>query len=83
MRMVITRYEILIKSRTTTSEVDDADNDDRHSDLLQASDSRVDEPEYSQTYSTALQIAMVDFFTHLGVVPSAVVGHSSGEIAAA
>ncbi|PYI31454.1 hypothetical protein BP00DRAFT_474969 [Aspergillus indologenus CBS 114.80] len=52
-------------------------------ELLQDPDARVDEPEYSQTYSTALQIAVVDFFMHVGAVPSAVVGHSSGEIAAA
>ncbi|RAL17772.1 ketoacyl-synt-domain-containing protein [Aspergillus homomorphus CBS 101889] len=52
-------------------------------ELIQDPDARVDEPEYSQTYSTALQIAVVDFFMHVGVVPSAVVGHSSGEIAAA
>ncbi|RAH81722.1 ketoacyl-synt-domain-containing protein [Aspergillus japonicus CBS 114.51] len=51
--------------------------------LLRDPDARVDEPEYSQTYSTALQIAVVDFFMHVGAVPSAVVGHSSGEIAAA
>ncbi|KAH8646185.1 putative polyketide synthase [Xylariales sp. PMI_506] len=32
---------------------------------------------------TALQLALVNFFAECGVLPSAVVGHSSGEIAAA
>lgn len=32
---------------------------------------------------TALQIALVDLLHHAGIVPEAVVGHSSGEIAAA
>lgn len=39
--------------------------------------------EYSQPLCTALQMALVDLLAHLGVVPSAVVGHSSGEIACA
>lgn len=40
-------------------------------------------PEYSQPISTALQIALVELLKSFGVVPKAVVGHSSGEIAAA
>ncbi|KAI0010005.1 hypothetical protein F4779DRAFT_331916 [Xylariaceae sp. FL0662B] len=43
----------------------------------------IDRPEYSQPLSTALQIALVELLKSFGVVPSAVVGHSSGEIAAA
>lgn len=39
--------------------------------------------EYSQPLCTILQIALVDLLKYLGVVPSAVVGHSSGEIACA
>lgn len=39
--------------------------------------------EYSQPLCTALQIALVDFLATNGIVPSAVAGHSSGEIAAA
>lgn len=40
-------------------------------------------PEYSQPLSTALQIALVELLKSFGIVPKAVVGHSSGEIAAA
>lgn len=40
-------------------------------------------PEYTQTLCTLLQIALVDELRAWGVVPSTVVGHSSGEIAAA
>ncbi|GIZ43160.1 hypothetical protein CKM354_000639800 [Cercospora kikuchii] len=39
--------------------------------------------EYSQPLCTAVQIALVDLLAHWGIKPSAVVGHSSGEIAAA
>lgn len=45
--------------------------------------SNIDAPTYSQPVCTALQIALVDLLFSFGVVPSAVVGHSSGEIAAA
>jgi emericellamide synthase (highly reducing iterative type I polyketide synthase) len=45
--------------------------------------SRVDEPEYGQTLSTAIQLALVDTLASLKLRPSIVVGHSSGEIAAA
>ena len=44
---------------------------------------RVNEAEYSQPLCTAIQIALVDALAHLGVRPGAVIGHSSGEIAAA
>jgi acyl transferase domain-containing protein len=40
------------------------------------------QPEYSQTICTALQIGLVDLLESWGVKPFAVVGHSSGEIAA-
>ncbi|KAL5050934.1 hypothetical protein BDW71DRAFT_215073 [Aspergillus fruticulosus] len=47
-------------------------------------DSRVNEAEFSQPLCTALQIALVNILTRrFGIQPSAVVGHSSGEIAAA
>ncbi|KAI0868539.1 hypothetical protein GGS24DRAFT_207312 [Hypoxylon argillaceum] len=45
--------------------------------------SRVNDAEFSQPLCTALQLALVDSFTAIGVKPAAVVGHSSGEIAAA
>lgn len=48
-----------------------------------AKTSRLDKAEFSQPLCTAIQIALVDTLEALGVEPSAVVGHSSGEIAAA
>ncbi|KAL5043621.1 hypothetical protein BDW71DRAFT_216220 [Aspergillus fruticulosus] len=45
--------------------------------------SRINDPEFSQPLCTAIQIALVNLLTVLGVSPAAVVGHSSGEIAAA
>lgn len=45
--------------------------------------SRVSQAELSQPCCTAIQIAMVDILSEWGVNPSAVIGHSSGEIAAA
>ncbi|KAI2617780.1 hypothetical protein GGR54DRAFT_640866 [Hypoxylon sp. NC1633] len=45
--------------------------------------SEIDKAELSQPLCTALQIAIFRQFKRLGVVPTAVVGHSSGEIAAA
>lgn len=51
--------------------------------LKPARTSRIYEAEFSQPLCTALQIGLVDALGVLGVRPSAVVGHSSGEIAAA
>ncbi|KAK2758837.1 Type I Iterative PKS [Arachnomyces sp. PD_36] len=45
--------------------------------------SRIDEPEYAQPLCTAVQIGIANLLAHWGVRPSSVVGHSSGEIAAA
>ncbi|KAK3317281.1 putative polyketide synthase [Cercophora scortea] len=45
--------------------------------------SRVQKAAISQPVSTALQVALVDLLHDLGITFSAVVGHSSGEIAAA
>ncbi|TDZ54076.1 Highly reducing polyketide synthase FUM1 [Colletotrichum trifolii] len=45
--------------------------------------SRLGEAEFAQPICTALQIALVRHFARYGVTPKAVVGHSSGEIAAA
>lgn len=44
---------------------------------------RINEPEFSQPLCTVLQIALVELLRTCGVRPSIVVGHSSGEIAAA
>ncbi|KAH8429841.1 type I polyketide synthase [Aspergillus melleus] len=52
-------------------------------EFLSNPSSPMNEPEHSQTVTTAIQIAIVDFLKSVNVVPAAVVGHSSGEIAAA
>lgn len=44
---------------------------------------RVNEPEFSQPMCTSIQIALVDLLQELCVTPDVVIGHSSGEIAAA
>lgn len=41
------------------------------------------QPEFSQPLVTALQLALLQVLYHWGIRPKAVVGHSSGEIAAA
>ena len=43
----------------------------------------MDQAEFSQPICTAIQIGLVNVFKRYGVRPDAVVGHSSGEIAAA
>ncbi|KAL9012268.1 MAG: hypothetical protein Q9173_002960 [Seirophora scorigena] len=45
--------------------------------------SRLGEPAFSQPICTALQIAIVKLLRSWNIVPAAVIGHSSGEIAAA
>ncbi|EJP67836.1 polyketide synthase, putative [Beauveria bassiana ARSEF 2860] len=45
--------------------------------------SRVNLAEFSQPLCTAVQVSLVECFKAIGVTPSAVVGHSSGEIAGA
>ncbi|KAF2004264.1 polyketide synthase PksD [Amniculicola lignicola CBS 123094] len=45
--------------------------------------SHINRPEYSQPLCTALQIALFELLSSWGITPLAVVGHSSGEIAAA
>ena len=45
--------------------------------------SNVYKAEFSQPLCTAIQVALVESFAFFGIKPSAVIGHSSGEIAAA
>ncbi|KAK1962030.1 beta-ketoacyl synthase domain-containing protein [Colletotrichum sublineola] len=48
-----------------------------------AETTKVDQPLYSQTLCTVLQVALVDLLASWNLAPKRVVGHSSGEIAAA
>ncbi|PYI32692.1 putative polyketide synthase [Aspergillus indologenus CBS 114.80] len=52
---------------------------------LQRSESKsnVNRTEYSQILCTILQVALVDLLRSFNIVPKAVLGHSSGEVAAA
>lgn len=45
--------------------------------------SRMHEPEISQPLSCAIQIALVDLLERVNIRPAVVIGHSSGEVAAA
>ncbi|KAJ8071241.1 hypothetical protein OCU04_001576 [Sclerotinia nivalis] len=45
--------------------------------------SKINNPELSQTICTAIQVAIVDLLHSFGIFPATVIGHSSGEIAAA
>ena len=45
--------------------------------------SRINKPEFSQPLCTVLQVALVDLLKHWNILPTTVIGHSSGEIAAA
>ncbi|KAI9931732.1 hypothetical protein MW887_010311 [Aspergillus wentii] len=49
----------------------------------QKSDSRIDEPVLSHPCLTAIQVALVQLLASWNISPSRVIGHSSGEIAAA
>ena len=51
--------------------------------LREEAESRIDMSSYSQPICTALQIAMVDLLASWNITPSAIVGHSSGEIVGA
>lgn len=44
---------------------------------------RIHDPKYSQPLTTALQIALYELLRTFNISPSVVIGHSSGEIAAA
>lgn len=51
--------------------------------LKDETSSQINEPEFSQPLYTALQVALVQLLKSWGVHADAVVGHSSGEVAAA
>lgn len=51
--------------------------------LLDAKSSRITEAAFSQPLCTAVQVVLVDLLRSAGIMPSSVVGHSSGEIGAA
>lgn len=51
--------------------------------LLTGPQSRIDNPEIAQPLCTALQIALIELLASWGLCPTRVIGHSSGEIAAA
>ncbi|KAI1817433.1 polyketide synthase [Poronia punctata] len=51
--------------------------------LLDGADSRINEVTRSQPICTAVQIGLVELLRSWGIQPTSVVGHSSGEIAAA
>ncbi|PWY93041.1 hypothetical protein BO94DRAFT_615778 [Aspergillus sclerotioniger CBS 115572] len=48
-----------------------------------AESSRIDEPRISQVLCTAIQVALVNLLLSFNIRPKVVIGHSSGEIAAA
>ena len=49
----------------------------------EAAYSNMDDPAYAQPLTTVLQVALVQMLQSWGITPSSVVGHSSGEVAAA
>ncbi|OIW30530.1 ketoacyl-synt-domain-containing protein [Coniochaeta ligniaria NRRL 30616] len=50
---------------------------------IEGSSPKINNPIYAQPATTAIQLALVDLLAECGVKPTAVLGHSSGEIAAA
>ncbi|KAJ5291696.1 polyketide synthase [Penicillium angulare] len=52
-------------------------------EILEKDGTRINSPEIAQPGCTALQIALLELLYYLGVTPTVVVGHSSGEIGAA
>ena len=51
--------------------------------LRDKAETNIDQASFSQPICTALQVALIDLYASWGITPSVVVGHSSGEIAAA
>ncbi|KAJ6788507.1 hypothetical protein PWT90_01621 [Aphanocladium album] len=52
-------------------------------ELSKTPNPNVDRPEYSQPLCTVIQVALIDLLRSWKVLPTATIGHSSGEIAAA
>ncbi|WQF90289.1 Putative Acyl transferase domain superfamily, quinone oxidoreductase/zeta-crystallin, thiolase [Colletotrichum destructivum] len=73
-------WNLIGKSRNQTSTVYGLTT---HELLAPKSRSRISSAELSQPCCTAIQLALVDLLASYNVKPGAVVGHSSGEIAAA
>ncbi|KAF5254823.1 hypothetical protein FANTH_443 [Fusarium anthophilum] len=65
------------------TESDAAFRSDLNELLEPAETSQINKAELSQPLCTAIQLALVNKFSRLGLSPSAIVGHSSGEIAGA
>ncbi|KAJ3499201.1 hypothetical protein NLG97_g515 [Lecanicillium saksenae] len=52
-------------------------------ELSKTPNPNVDRPEFSQPLCTVIQVALVDLLRSWNILPTATIGHSSGEIAAA
>ncbi|KAI6780627.1 Nonribosomal peptide synthetase-like protein [Emericellopsis cladophorae] len=80
-------YPVFLKSLKAASEYMQTElrsSFDLWEELNQPSEqSRISDSEISQPATTALQIALVDLLASMDVCPQQVIGHSSGEIAAA
>jgi len=74
-RSIIKSDKLLNSFGCAWSLVEELSKDEKHT--------RVGEAEISQPVTTAIQIALVDFYESMDIKPSRVIGHSSGEIAAA
>lgn len=72
----ISAAERLLKQLGATWSLTDELNKREH-------ESRIDEAEISQPACTAIQLALINLLKCWGIIPAAVIGHSSGEIAAA
>ena len=68
-------HAFILLSSLIHSILDKLSNPDEKSDL--------DRAEFSQPLCTAVQVGLVNLLNTWGITPAAVVGHSSGEIAAA
>ncbi|EAT79697.2 hypothetical protein SNOG_12897 [Parastagonospora nodorum SN15] len=56
---------------------------DATEELTNTNNTKINLPEYSQPLCTVVQIALVDILRSWKILPTATIGHSSGEIAAA